>query len=168
MGSGIFYARAATTLKNVKKFRPWRNLFFVSILFFSIPFGSKAQTSPTFVSGTTVSLSVCENSTIDLSSYLNVNDPDLGQTENYTVTQAPTLTGSSFVGIPTSAPSGSTSITISGVFYTTGATGTEYIQVQVDDGAQLAHLGCFECVRRQQRVGGVLRLQVFQNHRAFA
>ncbi len=98
MGSGIFYARTANTKRNVKGNRFVRSFLFAGMLLLGMPMVSKAtpppNIPPTYVAASPQMIAVCQNSSgVDISSSLTINDPDLLQTETWTVLGAGPLNG---------------------------------------------------------------------------
>src|ERR1700761_9808648 len=96
MGSGFFYSKASNTKENVKKSRLRRAILCAGIALITIPFSGKAQTAPTFDSAANQAFAICNNGVLTLDPYMNVTDPDAGQTETYTVQTLPangTITG---------------------------------------------------------------------------
>jgi len=92
--------------------------------------------TPTFTSSSPQTLTVCENaSAVSINSLLTVNDADASQTETWSVTTSPTH--GTLGGFNTTASSGSTSITPSGLTYTpaNGYTGSDHFTVQISDGS---------------------------------
>jgi len=68
------------------------------MLLIGMPIVSKAtppsNTAPAYVISSPQTIAVCQNSTgVDISSYLTINDPDLGQTETWTVLGSGPLNG---------------------------------------------------------------------------
>lgn len=86
MGSGFLYAGAANV--NVKKSGFLRKVVTAGVLL-ALPFVGKAQNKPKFVAGANITSNVCQNDTIFLTSLLNVDDIDPGQTLTWSVIQAP-------------------------------------------------------------------------------
>lgn len=93
-----------------------------------------AQTAPAFTGGAEQNLSVCMNTSAAVSTLLSVNDPDVGETETWSVLAMPmhgTLSGFSTSVITT----GST-ITPSGLSYSpnTGYFGADTFMIEASDG----------------------------------
>ena len=91
--------------------------------------------TPVFVSGATQVLSVCQDApATDFSGQMSVNDTDPGQTETWTVYNAPTH--GTLNGFPVSMPSTGGVVTISGVTYTpdAGYNGPDAFSIIVSDG----------------------------------
>lgn len=136
MGSGIFYAKATSTKKDVKRYRFLRSLFFVGILLVTMPFNGKAQVAPAFTDATNKDISVCENGSVDISSFLDVNDPDIGDNIAYSIVVGEEPQHGSVSVVPfTVGPTTGSTITIAGVAYTPapGYYGTDEFQVQAQD-----------------------------------
>ncbi len=94
-----------------------------------------ANTPPTFAGGTSLSLVVCENSAAtSINSLLAINDPDVGQTETWTVATPPT--SGTLGGFSASALSTGGVVTPSGLTYTPnpGFSGTDGFKIQISDG----------------------------------
>ena len=94
-----------------------------------------ANTPPTFAGGTSLSLVVCENSAATfINSLLAINDPDVGQTETWTVATPPT--NGTLGGFSASALSTGGVVTPSGLTYTPnpGFSGTDAFKIQISDG----------------------------------
>lgn len=106
---------------------------------FTINVVGVGNTPPSFTGGSPQALNVCENSgEANISSLLTVSDPDAGQTETWTIITPPV--NGTLSGFATSAGSGSTSITPSGLTYipSTGFSGTDAFTIQVSDGLATA------------------------------
>ena len=98
-----------------------------------------SNTDPSFSGGTTQSFSVCQSaSATSIDAFLSVNDPDVGQTETWSVIAGPS--NGSLGGFDATASSGSSSITPSGLTYTptAGFSGTDAFTIQVSDGVTSA------------------------------
>lgn len=98
-----------------------------------------ANTVPAFTAGSTASLSVCQDAgTTNINSLLAVNDVDISQTETWSVTAGPSH--GSLGGFTTTASSGSSSITPTGLTYTptAGYNGSDAFTIQVSDGTATA------------------------------
>ena len=97
-----------------------------------------ANTPPAFAGGANQNLVICENSgAASLNTLLQVNDPDLGQTETWSVTGAPAH--GTAVAAYTTTSTGST-LTPTGLTYTPtiGYSGNDVFTVQVSDGSATA------------------------------
>ena len=97
-----------------------------------------ANTPPAFAGGANQNLVICENSgAAGLNTLLQVNDPDLGQTETWSVTGAPAH--GTAVAAYTTTSTGST-LTPTGLTYTPniGYSGNDIFTVQVSDGTATA------------------------------
>ncbi len=137
MGSGLFYTGTGFAKKNLRYYRLMRSLFFAGVLLLSMPLRSGAQTTPVPLAGNTIVLSACENNSIDISSYLTVTDPDPAQDEIFSVSSTPS-SGGSISGLPVTLNTGAGgTVSIAGVVYTppSGFSGSDYFQIQVDNGA---------------------------------
>ena len=98
-----------------------------------------SNTPPTFVGGGSQSLVVCENSPATLiNSLMAINDPDVGQTETWTVVSAPSF--GTLGGFSTTAPSTGVTVTPGGLTYTPnpGFSGTDAFKIQISDGTATA------------------------------
>ena len=131
MRSGFTYTIKADNKKRVNGFRWGGVLFFVfALLFLNQGKALAVNTNPTFVFGPSHALTVCAGVATDISSWLAVSDPDLGQTETWVFSGG----GGVVTGLPTTAPSGGTA-TPAGVLYTpaSGAT-NDFLEIDVSDG----------------------------------
>ena len=98
-----------------------------------------ANTAPVFTGGSTQSLSVCQDAgATAINTLLTVSDVSAGQTETWTVTSGPS--NGSLGGFSTTAGSGSSSITPTGLTYTptAGYNGADAFTIQVSDGIATA------------------------------
>lgn len=94
---------------------------------------------PTFNGGSPQSLAVCQNSGANsINSLLVVTDPDLSQTETWSVVTGPS--NGTLGGFNATAASGSSTITPTGLTYTptTGYSGSDMFVIQVSDGTATA------------------------------
>ena len=102
--------------------------------------GSKpAGSAPAFNAGSSQLIMVCKNSGgTGISTSMSITDADVGQTETWTVTLAPTH--GTLSGFPVSLTSTGSSIAPGGVTYTPapGYTGADVFAVQVSDGSLIA------------------------------
>ena len=126
------------THHNINSYTTMRILFFISLflsplLTFARP--STTNSLPTFVNGTSQTVSFCENAlATPINAQLAINDADTGQTETWTITTAPshgTLTGFAATVISTGA-----TLTPGGLTYTPapGYSGTDIFTIQISDG----------------------------------
>jgi hypothetical protein len=119
----------------IKTGRLGRMLFVGIILLASLPFTSRAQSPPAFQGGTPQSLDICENApAYDISSMLTIIDPDVGDTETYSIVYGPAH--GVLVGFPDTAISNGSILFIGpGLTYTptTGYSGIDSFQIIVDD-----------------------------------
>ena len=90
--------------------------------------------APSFVGGTTQSLSVCENIATPINSIMSIDDIDVGQTETWTILSSPAH--GALGGFPTTGTSTGAAITPSGLTYTpnAGFTGADVFTIQISDG----------------------------------
>jgi sugar lactone lactonase YvrE len=91
---------------------------------------------PTFVGGPTQSITICESSVgNDINTLLAINDPDVGQTETWSVTVNPSHGVLAGVATYTATSTGST-ITPTGLTYspTAGYAGVDNFTVKISDG----------------------------------
>ena len=102
---------------------------------------ASSNTAPTFTLSSPQTLTVCQNaSATSINSKLVVSDVDASQTETWSVATAPTH--GTLGGFPTTASSGSTSITPTGLTYTptNGYSGSDQFIIQISDGTATASM----------------------------
>jgi uncharacterized repeat protein (TIGR01451 family) len=100
---------------------------------------SSVNDAPGFVGGITNLTVVKDSGAADIGALLHSGDPDLGQTETWTVTGAPTH--GTLDGFPATAASGSFNIAPAGTLTytpTAGYAGSDSFTIQVSDGTALA------------------------------
>ena len=139
MRSENFYSNVVQKLKVIKKQRFMRTFFLLSFLAFGVTTASFA--APTFQFASPQSITVCSNGTVDLASYLKVNETNIAATETWS-SNAPgngvilglpssnTVDGTLFTSVPSGAVTYTPSI----------ASGTDGFTVTVTDGTHLATL----------------------------
>ena len=116
-----------------------------------------AQTGPTFFSGPSQTLGVCENSTAyDISAYLMASDPDIGDMETYSLVDGPSNGSVSGLPITTTSPGGM--IMVSGVSYTPDAnfSGLDTFVVMLNDGMFTDVMTIYITVNPQPVITGTL------------
>jgi hypothetical protein len=128
-------SQSINAIKTAHKTPLIRLLFAGIMLLASVPFTGNAQSGPVFQGGTPQSFTVCENGpAYDISTMLTIIDPDVDDTESYTIVYGPTHGVVS--GFPDTAISNGSLLDIGpGLTYTpaAGYFGLDSFQVMVDD-----------------------------------